>query len=48
MTASAGPGRPEAEAPVSEEDRALILAAATDYIESWLDGDAERAGRSAR
>lgn len=35
----------EAEGAVSAEDRAKIIAAATDYIESWLDGDAERMAR---
>ena len=33
------------EAPISAEDRDKILASATDYIESWLDGDAERMAR---
>jgi hypothetical protein len=33
------------EAEVSTADRESILSAATDYIESWLDGDAERMGR---
>jgi Putative lumazine-binding len=33
------------EGPVSPEDREKILASATDYIESWLDGDAERMAR---
>jgi hypothetical protein len=33
------------EAPISAEDREKILAAAADYIESWLDGDAERMAR---
>lgn len=33
------------EAPVGTDDRAAIVAAATDYIESWLDGDSERMGR---
>ena len=45
MTATPGPGRPDVEAPVSEQDRARILRAATDYIEAWLDGDAERMAR---
>src|SRR6266487_4323770 len=31
--------------PVSPEDREKILASAKDYIESWLDGDAERMAR---
>ncbi len=30
------------EADISADDREAILAAATDYIESWLDGDSER------
>ncbi len=30
------------EAEISAEDRNLVLASATDYIESWLAGDAER------
>ncbi|HEX8025984.1 MAG TPA: nuclear transport factor 2 family protein [Candidatus Limnocylindrales bacterium] len=34
------------EAPISEADRAAILATAADYIESWLGGDAERMGRA--
>lgn len=34
-----------AEADVSDADRDAIVAAATDYIESWLDGDSERMGR---
>lgn len=34
-----------AAAVVSEADRQAILAAARDYIESWLDGDSERMGR---
>ncbi len=33
------------EAEVTAADRERILAAARDYIESWLDGDAERMGR---
>lgn len=33
------------ELPVGAADREKILAAAKDYIESWLDGDAERMGR---
>lgn len=33
------------EAPVGEADREVIVAAATDYIESWLDGDADRMAR---
>ena len=33
------------EAPVSAEDREKILASARDYIEGWLDGDAERMAR---
>ncbi len=33
------------EAAVSAEDREKILAAARDYIEGWLDGDAERMAR---
>jgi hypothetical protein len=33
------------EAALSLEDREKILASATDYIESWLDGDAERMAR---
>ena len=32
----------ESEAPVTEDDREAVVAAATDYIESWLDGDADR------
>ena len=31
---------------VSDTDRAAIVAAATDYIEGWLDGDAERMARA--
>jgi hypothetical protein len=34
-----------AEAQVTSEDRERIEATAIDYIESWLDGDAERMGR---
>ncbi len=30
---------------LSERDREAILASSRDYIESWLDGDAERMGR---
>ncbi len=45
MTANPAPGRPEAEAPISAQDRERILGAATDYIESWLDGDADRMAR---
>jgi hypothetical protein len=30
---------------VSATDRERILASATDYIESWIDGDGERMGR---
>ena len=30
------------EAPISNADREAILATAADYIESWIDGDAER------
>ena len=45
MEGMTGPDRPAAEAPVSDHDRELILGAATDYIESWLDGDAERMAR---
>lgn len=30
---------------ISGDDRELIVAAATDYIESWLDGDADRMAR---
>ncbi len=33
------------EGAVSPEDREKILASARDYIESWLDGDAERMAR---
>jgi hypothetical protein len=33
------------EAVVTAEDRARIEATAIDYMESWLDGDAERMGR---
>jgi hypothetical protein len=33
------------EAEISAADREAILASAADYIESWLDGDAERMGR---
>lgn len=33
------------EGAISPEDREKILASATDYIESWLDGDAERMAR---
>jgi hypothetical protein len=33
------------EGKISDADREAILAAAADYIESWLDGDAERMGR---
>ncbi len=33
------------EAEVRAADREAILAAAADYIESWLDGDPERMGR---
>ena len=33
------------EAEVTAADRERILAAARDYIESWLDGDAERMGQ---
>jgi hypothetical protein len=33
------------EGKVSTEDREKILASATDYIEGWLDGDAERMAR---
>jgi len=35
----------EVEAEVGEADRAAILAGARDYIEGWLDGDAERMAR---
>jgi hypothetical protein len=35
-------GADEVEARVDTEQRAAILATAVDYIESWLDGDAER------
>lgn len=38
-------GADEAGATVDAEQRAAILAAATDYIESWLDGDPERMAR---
>jgi Putative lumazine-binding len=33
------------EAPVSEADRAAILAIAADYIESWVTGDPDRMAR---
>lgn len=33
------------EAPVSDADQAAILATAADYIEGWIDGDAERMAR---
>lgn len=33
------------EAPISESDRAAILATAADYIESWVQGDADRMAR---
>ena len=33
------------EGAISPEDREKILASARDYIESWLDGDAERMAR---
>jgi hypothetical protein len=33
------------EAPVTDTDRMGIVAAATDYIESWLDGDPDRMAR---
>ncbi len=33
------------EGEIDAESRAAILASAADYIESWLDGDAERMGR---
>jgi hypothetical protein len=33
------------EGAISPQDREKILASATDYIESWLDGDAERMAR---
>ena len=33
------------EAPITEADRAAILATAADYIESWLAGDADRMAR---
>lgn len=33
------------ESAISPEDREKILASARDYIESWLDGDAERMAR---
>jgi hypothetical protein len=33
------------EAPVTDTDRMAIVAAATDYIESWLDGDPDRMAR---
>ena len=33
------------EGAISPEDRDKILASATDYIESWLDGDADRMAR---
>jgi hypothetical protein len=33
------------EADIDADHRAAILAAAVDYIESWLDGDDERMGR---
>lgn len=36
---------PTGETDVGPDDRAAILAAAADYIESWLDGDAARMGR---
>lgn len=31
--------------PISDADRSAIIAAATDYIASWLDGDADRMAR---
>ena len=31
--------------PISDADRSAIIAAATDYIASWLDGDPERMAR---
>lgn len=33
------------DAPVTSDDRDEILATARDYIESWLDGDADRMAR---
>ncbi|HEX5240043.1 MAG TPA: nuclear transport factor 2 family protein [Candidatus Limnocylindrales bacterium] len=33
------------EAPVTEANQAAILATAADYIEGWIDGDAERMAR---
>ncbi|MDQ5839803.1 MAG: nuclear transport factor 2 family protein, partial [Chloroflexota bacterium] len=33
------------EGAISPEDREKILASARDYIESWLDGDADRMAR---
>jgi hypothetical protein len=33
------------EAPVSDADLTAILAAAADYIESWIDGDPDQMGR---
>ena len=33
------------EGEISPEDREKILASARDYIEGWLDGDADRMGR---
>lgn len=37
--------RPINEGAISPEDREKILASARDYIEGWLDGDAERMAR---
>jgi hypothetical protein len=34
------------EDPVSDADRAKIMGAARDYIEAWLDGDADRMARA--
>jgi hypothetical protein len=34
------------EAPFTDIDREMVLAAARDYIESWLDGDADRMARA--
>jgi hypothetical protein len=39
------PAMGENEGAIHPEDRDKILASATDYIESWLDGDAERMAR---
>jgi hypothetical protein len=33
------------DAPLSDGDRQAILATAADYIESWMDGDADRMAR---